>query len=349
MRPSTETVHDAITYGLITMRRPSAWLAAVLGLALAILWSAPSAPAQPSGRVPHIGYIWFGPEGSDKATMLPGFRQGLRELGYQEGGNIVIEYRYADNSMERLHELVGETVAGRVDVILAVGVIVADAVKQANTTIPVVVVTGDPVESGLVASLARPGGNITGFSFVVAEFGGKWVEFLHELAPRAARIAMLWNPVNGASQVLVRGVREGAGSLGLTLLLDEVRRAEDLPTAFAAITEQAPDALIMDTDAVLFSRHREIIEFAAAHRLPTAYGLREFAEAGGLFSYGPNAFDIWRRVAGYVDKILKGAKPADLPIQQPTKFELIINLRTAKALGLTIPPLVLARADEVIE
>jgi putative ABC transport system substrate-binding protein len=308
-----------------------------------------AAGAQQPGKVSHIGYIWFGPEGSDKATMLPGFQQGLRELGYQEGGNIVIEYRYADNRMERLHELVDETVTDRVDVILAVGVIVADAVKRATATIPVVVVTGDPVASGLVASLARPGGNITGFSFVVAEFGGKWVELLHELAPRATRISMLWNPVNAASQVLVRGTREAAERFDLTLQLDEVRRAEDLPAAFAAITEQAPDALIMDTDAVLFSHHREIIEFAAAHRLPTAYGLREFAEAGGLFSYGPNAFDIWRRVAGYIDKILKGAKPADLPIQQPTKFELVINLKTAKALGLAIPPLLLARADEVIE
>jgi len=324
-------------------------LTASLLVALAVLLAALPAGAQAPERVPRVGYIWFGAEGSDKATMLPGFRQGLRELGYREDGNIVIEYRYADNSMERLHELVGETVAGSVDVILAGGVIVADAVKQANTTIPVVAVTGDPVASGLVASLARPGGNITGVSFVVAEFGGKWVELLHELAPRAARIAILWNPVNGASRVLLRGVREGAGSLGLTLLLDEVRRAEDLPTAFAAIAEQAPDALIMDTDAVLFAHHREIIEFAAAHRLPTAYGLREFAEAGGLFSYSPNAFDIWRRVAGYVDKIVKGAKPGDLPVQQPTKFELVINLKTARTLGLTIPSRILQLADDVIE
>jgi putative tryptophan/tyrosine transport system substrate-binding protein len=322
--------------------RLAAWIAA---LTLAAL----PAVAETPGKIPHVGYLWFGAEGSDEATMLPGFRQGLRELGYQEGGNIVIEYRYAGNSYERLHELVAETVASRVDVILAVGVIVADAVKQATTTIPVVVVTGDPLASGLVASLARPGGNITGFSFVVAEFGGKWVEFLHELAPHATRIAMLWNPLNAASRVLVRGTREAAGSLGIALLLDEVGRSEDLPAAFAAVTEQAPDALIMDTDAVLFSRHREIIEFAAAQRLPTIYGLREFAEAGGLISYGPIPFDIWRRVAGYVDKILNGAKPADLPVEQPTKFELVINLKTAKALGLTIPSQVLGLADEVIE
>jgi len=281
--------------------------------------------------------------------MLPGFRQGLRELGYQEGGNIVIEYRYADNSMERLHELVGETVAGRVDVILAVGVIVADAVKQANTTIPVVLVTADPVGSGLVASLARPGGNITGFSFIVTEFGGKWVELLHELVPHASRVAMLWNPLNAASRDLVQAVRQASGSLGLTLLSDEAGRPEDLPKAFDAIVEQKPDAMIIDTDALILSHRQSILAFAAAHGLPAMYGLREFVAEGGLISYGPSPFDVWRRVAGYVDKILKGAKPADLPIQQPTKFELVVNLKTAAALDLTVPFSVLARADEVIE
>jgi putative ABC transport system substrate-binding protein len=197
--------------------------------------------------------------------------------------------------------------------------------------------------------LKQPGENITGFSFVVTEFGGKWVELLHELAPHGTRVVMLWNPLNAASRDLVQAVREACGNRGITLLLNEVRRPADLPVAFAAITEQAPDALIIDTDVVLLSNRKSIIDFAAAHSLPAMYGLREFVDDGVLISYGPVAFDIWRRVAGYVDKILKGAKRTDLPVQQPTKFELVVNLKRAAVLGLAIPRQILARADEVIE
>jgi ABC-type uncharacterized transport system substrate-binding protein len=324
-------------------------LSASLALTLAVLFAALPAGGQTPGKIPHVGYLWIGAEGSDRATTLPGFQQGLRELGYQDGVNVAIEYRYAAGSMERLRELVSNMIASKVDVIVAPGVIVADTVKQATTTIPVVAIAGDPIASGLVPSLARPGGNITGFSFVVTDFGGKWVELLHELAPHATRVAMLWNPLNAASRNLVQAVREATGNLGLTLLLDEARRPEDLPVAFAAISEQAPDALIIDTDVVLLSHRKSIIEFAAAHSLPAMYGLREFVDDGGLISYGPIGFDIWRRVADYVDRILKGAKPADLPVQQPTKFEVVVNLKTAAALGLTIPPLILSRVDEVIE
>lgn len=324
-------------------------LVASLAVVLVGLFVAPTPGAQAPEKIPHIGYLWFGPEGSDKATMLPGLQQGLRELGYHEGRDIVIEYRYADSSVERLRELVSDMVATNVDVILAVGVIVAAAVKESTTTIPVVAVTGDPVASGLVSSLARPGQNITGFSFVVTEFGGKWVELLHELVPQGTRVAMLWNPLNAASQVLVQATREAAGRLGLSFSSYEARQSADLPVAFAAITEQAPDALVIDTDALLLSHRDSIVKFAATYSLPAMYGLREFVAAGGLISYGPSPFDIWRRVAGYVDKILKGAKPADLPVQQPTKFELVVNLKTASALGLRIPPLILVRTDEVIE
>jgi putative ABC transport system substrate-binding protein len=324
-------------------------LVASLAVVLVGLFVAPTPGAQAPEKIPHIGYLWFGPEGSDKATMLPGLQQGLRELGYHEGRDIVIEYRYADSSVERLRELVSDMVARNVDVILAVGVIVAAAVKESTTTIPVVAVTGDPVASGLVSSLARPGQNITGFSFVVTEFGGKWVELLHELVPQGTRVAMLWNPLNAASQVLVQATREAAGRLGLSFSSYEARQSADLPVAFAAITEQAPDALVIDTDALLLSHRDSIVKFAATYSLPAMYGLREFVAAGGLISYGPSPFDIWRRVAGYVDKILKGAKPADLPVQQPTKFELVVNLKTASALGLRIPPLILVRTDEVIE
>jgi putative ABC transport system substrate-binding protein len=333
------------------IRRPSVkpMLAASLALTFAVLSGVLSASAQTTGKVPHIGYLWLGAEGSDSTTTLPGLQQGLRELGYREGGNIVIEYRYAAGSSERLRELIADMVASKVDIIVAPGVIVADAVKQATTIVPVVAVTADPVGSRLVASLARPGGNITGFSFIVTEFGGKWVELLHELAPQVTRLAMLWNPLNAASRDLVQAVRQASGSLGLTLLSNEAGQPEDLPKAFDAIVEQKPDAMIIDTDALILSHRKSIVEFAAAHGLPAMYGLRAFVDEGGLISYGPNPFDIWRRVAGYVDKILKGAKPADLPIQQPTKFELVINLKTAKALGLTIPPSILARVDEVIE
>jgi putative tryptophan/tyrosine transport system substrate-binding protein len=316
---------------------------------LAILFYGPSVGAQTAAKIPHIGYLWLGTEGSDAATTLPGFKQGLRELGYREGGDIVIDYRYAAGSRERLRELIADLVASKVDIIVAPGVIVADAVKQATATIPVIAITADPVGSGLVASLARPGGNITGFSFIVTEFGGKWVELLHELLPHATRVAMLLNPSNAASRDLLQAVRQASGSLGLTLLSDEAGQPEDLPKAFDAIVEQKPDAAIIDTDALILSHRQSILAFASAQGLPAMYGLREFVDEGGLISYGPSPFDIWRRVAGYVDKILKGAKPADLPVQQPTKFELVVNLKTAAALGLAVPFSVLARADEVIE
>ena len=331
------------------MRRPSTHLAATLGLTVAILWVALSASAQSLGKVPHIGYLWLGPEGSDRATMKPGFQQGLRELGYQEGRDIIIEYRYADGSGEKLRQLVADTVASKVDIILAAGVIVATTVKEATTNIPVVAVAGDPIASGLVDSLAHPGGNITGLSAMVPEFGGKFTQLLHEIVPDAVRIGVLWNPLNGASQTLVREIRDATAHFGLNLKLYEVRQPGDFQAVFDAIAEQSPDALMVDTDVLLISQRKGIADFAAAHRLSAVYGLREFAEAGGLISYGPSTFDLWRRAARYVDQILKGLKPADLPVEQPTKFELVINLKTANALGLTIPPLVLARADEVIE
>ena len=232
---------------------------------------------------------------------------------------------------------------------MAPGLVVADAVKRATTTIPVIALVGDPLASGLVASLARPGGNITGFSSEVPDYGGKLVELLHELIPHATRAAVLWNPLNGASRALVQVIGEVSGPLGLGLQLHEVRRSAELPTSFDAIAEQDPDAMIIDTDALFISQRKSIVEFAATHRLPAIYGLREFTEVGGLISYGSDTFDLARLAAGYVDKILKGAKPADLPVQQPTKFELVVNLKTANALGVTVPPAILARADEVIE
>jgi putative tryptophan/tyrosine transport system substrate-binding protein len=321
-------------------------LAILLGFALPQLST--GVHADPLGKVPHVGYIWIGAEGSDRATR-PGLQQGLRELGYQDGRDIIIEYRYADGDIERLRELVADTIARKVDIIVVPGVIVADAVKRATTSIPVVALVGDPLASGLVESLARPGGNITGFSSMVPEYGGKLVELLHGVVPAAARVAVLWNPLNAASRELVQAVREGAARLGLRLRWAEVRQAMDFPPAFKAIADQSPDALIVDTDVVLISQRKAVIEFAAGHRLPAIYGLREFTEDGGLMSFGADTFELARLAAGYVDKILKGATPADLPIQQPTKFQLVVNLKTADQLDLTIPPSILARADEVIE
>ncbi len=321
-------------------------LAALLGFALA-LWSA-SAQAQTSRKIPRIGYIWIGAEGSDRVTR-PGLQQGLRELGYQEGRDIIIEYRNAGGSIERLRELVADTVASKVDIIVVPGVIVADAVKRATATIPVIALVGDPLASGLVASLARPGGNITGFSSMEPEYGGKLVQLLRELVPNATRAAVLYNPSNGAERDLIPAIEEAASRAGLSLTLQELRRTADFTTAFDTITEEQPDALIVGTDVLLSSHRKSIIEFAAEHRLPAVYGLREFTDDGGLISFGADTFELARLAAGYVDKILKGAKPADLPFQQPTKFDLVVNLNTAKALGLMVPYQILARADEVIE
>src|SRR5215469_2445937 len=262
------------------MRRPSTHLAATLGLTVAILWVALSASAQSLGKVPHIGYLWLGPEGSDRATMKPGFQQGLRELGYQEGRDIIIEYRYADGSVEKLRQLVADAVASKVEIILAAGVIVATTVKEATTNIPVVAVAGDPIASGLVDSLAHPGGNITGLSAMVPEFGGKFTQLLHEMVPHAARVGVLWNPLNGASQTLVQEIRDATAHFGLNLKLYEVRPPGDFQTVFDAIAEQSPDALMVDTDVLLISHRKDIADFAVAHRLPAVYGLREFADAG---------------------------------------------------------------------
>jgi ABC-type uncharacterized transport system substrate-binding protein len=328
---------------------PSTRLLVTLGLTFAILWTALSASAQTPEKIPHIGYLWVGSEGSDSATR-PGLERGLRELGYHEDRDIMFEYRYADGIVDRLGELVSDTVAGRPEIIVAVGTILAGAVKRATTTIPVVMGTGDPVGSGLVASLARPGGNITGVSAMIPEFGGKWLELLRELVPRTARVAVLWNPSNAASRDLLQAMRDAANGFGISLLSHQIRRSADFPIAFNAIAEQNPDTLIIDTDALVSAHRKSIIDFAAVRWLPAMYGLREFVDDGGLISYGASIFDLWRRgVAGQVDKILKGAKPADLPVEQPTKFELVINIGTARTLGLRIPPALLARADEVIE
>jgi putative tryptophan/tyrosine transport system substrate-binding protein len=307
-----------------------------------------SVQAQPRAAIPHIGHLWLGTAGEEDSTKR-GLRQGLGDLGYVEGRNIIVDYRYADGHEERLAALVGELIEARVDIILAPGSVVTRAVKKATTLMPIVSTSGDPIGSGFIQCLGRPGGNITGLSINGGlEIANKYLELLHEMVPDASRIATLWN-TSGPPMLTAPGMRKVAETLGITLVSHEVRSPSDLPKAFDSIAAERSDAMIVDGDPLLVSHRRSIVEFAAAHRLPAMYGLRDFVDAGGLIAYGASIFGIWRRVASYVDKILKGAKPADLPVEQPTEFELVLNLKTAKALGLVIPQMILARADVVIE
>ena len=304
--------------------------------------------AQPTTKIPRLGHLFFGTSGSDPAA-IEGLRQGLREFGYIENPNIVIEYRYADGNPDRLPRFIGELTNLKVDVLVTQGTAATAIAKQVTTTTPVVFVALDPVGSGLVQSLARPGGNITGLSFAHGEnFSGKWLALVKDVAPKATRVGIIWNPANQANSGDVKEMEALAPGLGLRLSSHRVRTPEDINAAFAALTRARVAALIVETDPITIALRSQIVRLSAASRLPTIYGVREFVEAGGLMSYGANLFDLWGRAALYVDKILKGAKPGDLPIEQSTKFELVINLKTAKALGLTIPQSLLQRADEVI-
>ena len=278
------------------------------------------------------------------------FRQRLRELGYVDGQNIAFEVRSAEGRAERLPDLAADLVRLKVDVIVAGGTPAPLAAKRATTAIPIVMASaGDPVGSGLVASLARPGGNVTGLSLLVPELGGKRLQLLKEVVPGVSRVAVLWNAANPYPVLVWRQTEAAARALGVHLQSLDVRGPDDLEGAFAAATRGRAGALITVEDPLTFGQRKRIVDFAARARLPAMYGFREFVDAGGLMSYAASLADLSRRAATYVDKILKGAKPADLPVEQPTKFELVINLKTAKALGLTIPPSVLIRADQVIQ
>ena len=308
------------------------------------------AGAQQAGRVHRIGYLTGGLS-TDRPHLIEAFRQGLRELGWVEGQNIVIEYRYAEGRFDRLPDLAAELVRLKVDIIVAVATPASAAAKNATGTIPIVGISlGDPVGTGLIASLARPGGNITGVSYSVGvETIGKGLELLNEIVPNVRWVAILSNPGNPLHAPAVRDLKVAARSLGEQLQLLDARGPTEFDGAFAAMAKERVGGLFVVADT-MFNLHRaRLVELAAKSRLPAAYGTRDAVESGGLMSYGPSLPDLFERGATYVDKILKGAKPADLPVEQPTKFELVINLKTAKALGLTIPPSVLARADEVIE
>ncbi|MBI4490265.1 MAG: ABC transporter substrate-binding protein [Deltaproteobacteria bacterium] len=317
-------------------------------LTTALLSTVPFVEAQQTKKVPRIGYLGT-VSSSAGSVRAEAFRQGLRELGYVEGKNIVVEYRWGEGKLDRLHELAKELARLKVDVIVALSPPAARAAKEATRTIPIVIrSTYDPVQDGFVASLARPGGNITGLTSISGELAGKRLELLKETVPRLTRVAVLWNP---GQRVDTRNFKEmGAASkaLGLRLQSLEARRSEDFEGAFKTATSQRAQALITLRNPLIVGQRKQIAELAAKSRLPAIYDDRQFVEVGGLMSYGANLEDLFRRAAIYVDKILKGTKPADLPVEQPMKFELVINLKTAKQIGLTIPPNVLARVDRVI-
>jgi putative ABC transport system substrate-binding protein len=274
----------------------------------------------------------------------------LRELGWIEGQNIAVERRYAENRLERLPELAAELVHLDVEVIIAIGTLGPLAAKRATSTIPIVMTAaGDPLGSGLIANLARPGGNVTGLSLMVPDIAGKRLELLKEILPRLVRVAVIWNAGNPYPAIVFKEAQTAAQRLGIEVQSLEVRSPDDFNGAFEKARRQRPDALLDVEDPLTNSLHKRIIEFAAAERLPSLHGIGEEVEAGALISYGASIPDLYRRAAGYVDKILKGAKPGDLPVEQPTKFELVINVKAAKALGLDVPPALLARADKVVE
>jgi ABC-type uncharacterized transport system substrate-binding protein len=322
------------------------WLVTLVTLSLA---SFRLAKAQQTKKVPRIGFLSSSSPSSARET-IGAFRQGLRDLGYIEGQNIAIEQRYAEGVTERLPNLATELVRLKVDVILTPGTADTLATKNATTTIPIVMSNvDDPVAFGLIDSLARPGGNITGLSSGAGPgLYGKRLELLKESFPRVSRVAVLWNPDDPGSVINVRGMEAPARSLSLKLQSVEMREPKDLEQAFSAMKRERAEVLVTILSALVGSQRSRIVDLAAKSRLATMCVESQWVGAGGLMSYGPSYSELFRRAATYVDKILKGAKPADLPVEQPTKFEFVINLKTAKKIGLTIPPNVLVRADKVI-
>jgi putative ABC transport system substrate-binding protein len=323
---------------------------AFIATATAILVAPLNAGAQqPAPRVSRVGYL-AASVGSEASHLIEAFRQGLLELGYVEGRNIALEFRSAEGSADRFPALAAELVALKVDVIVAGATPAVLAAKQATGTIPIVFpVHTDPVGAGVVATLAHPGGNATGLSFSSEELTAKRMELLKEVIPGLSRVAILWHSPNAAALVQLKAVEVAARALAVSVQVLEVRGAEGLDRAFQAATGGPSGALLVIDDPATFLLRKRIVGLAAKSRLPAIYGPREFAVEGGLMAYGANLAGMFRRAAVYVDKILKGAKPADLPVEQPTKFDLVINLKTAKALGLTIPQPVLLRADEIIQ
>ncbi len=318
-------------------------------LACAFLAAPTTAPAQPATKLARIGVLtlstttWAGPEGE-------AFRQGLRELGYTEGQNIALEHRDAGGRAERLPAMASELVRLKVDVIVTQSNVAALAAKKATQTIPIVMaIAGDPVKAGVVGNLASPGGNVTGLTLMQTELSSKRLQLLREVAPGTTLVAVIWNPSDPPAADSLRETEAAARSLGLKLRAIEARSSTELDAAFRAVADLRPGAFMTLPGGMFQANVQRIVDFAAKHRLPGVFPNRVFVDAGGLLSYASSLTANWRRAAVFVDKILKGARPGDLPIEQPTQFELVVNLKTARALGLTIPPAVLARADDVIK
>ncbi len=325
----------------------------ILALALGLL-AAPSTEAQPPAKVPRIGYLSGLPRSAPMFQQnRRAFLQGMREYGYIEGQTIAVEWRFAEGRPERLPDLAAELVRLKVNLIVAEATPAARAAKEATSTIPIVIPdAADAVGSGLVASLARPGRNVTGLSFLGPELVGKRLQLLKDVVPGMTRVAVLWHPDlygEGTVKIMSEETEAATRALGVRLQRVEARSPNDLVGAFGAMTAGRAGALLLWTSPMFFAERRRIVDLAAKNRLPSVYPWREAVDAGGLMGYGPPIPDLFRRAAVFVDKILKGAKPADLPVEQPTRFELVINLKTAKALGLTFPPSILVRADQVIQ
>jgi putative ABC transport system substrate-binding protein len=320
-------------------------LAALGGAAAA--WPLAARAQQPA--MPVVGFL--DPRSPDGMTeRLRGFRQGLKDTGYVDGENVAIEYRWAEGQNDRLPALADELVRRRVAMIAAFGIVAAFAAKAATTTIPIVFAAAlDPVRLDLVASLARPGGNLTGINIFTTELVAKRLELLRELVPGAVRVAVLVNPAYPDSELMVRDVAAAARAMGLQIQVLNASTSREINAAFASLVRERPDALFVGGEPFLNSRRVQLVNLASRHAVPATYPLRDYAEVGGLMSYGPNIADAFRQVGVYTGRILKGAKPADLPVVQASKFELVINAETARMLGLEIPPTLLARADEVIE
>jgi putative tryptophan/tyrosine transport system substrate-binding protein len=317
------------------------------GSATAAAW--PLAAHTQQRAMPTIGFLYnLSPD--TLADRLRGFHRGLKDAGFVEGENVTIVYRYAENQMDRLPELAADLVRRKVAVIAALNTSSALAAKAATTTISIVFAANqDPVQLGLVASLARPGGNLTGINFVNVELVAKRLELLRELVPRAARVAVLVNPTGPATETTLRDVEPAARALGLQIQVVRVSTSREIDAAFASFGRERPDAVFIGSDALFANRRVQLTHLAARHAIPASYGSREIAEAGGLMSYGSNIADAWHQVGAYAGRILKGAKPADLPVVQASRFELVINHQTARLLGLEVSHQMLARADEVIE
>ena len=321
-------------------------LVGIVALVVTLALCGSAAEAQQAAKIPRIGILFIG---GRNQPHLESFKQGLRERGYVEGKNIVLEYRYAEGKEDRLPVLAAELVRLNADIIVATADVSASAAQQTTKTIPIVLTTGDPVASGLANSLAKPGGNVTGLTVLLADLSGKRLEILRETFPKITRVAALWNPTEDVAMTAFKETKAAAQSFSLQFDSFEVRTSQDIEKAFVEMPKVQPSVLLVMLSPLVTIHSNRIVELALKHRLPGIYPTRQFAEEGGLMAYGPLIGDLYRRAATYVDKILKGAKPAELPIEQPTKFEFILNLKTAKQIGLTIPPNVLAQADRVIK